>query len=287
MTYVSYGLLLQCDFSLTHVPEYSLNKKPDVIVRSNKKVQKLKAKLIHEQRYQNGKLYAQFCEIKDGFLVRLPSYGSFNINKSGIVILCQFKPDLTDEEKTIGLIHHVLPLAVSLRGEVVLHSAAIVINNEGHLVVAGPGVGKSTFAHFMYKSGYTVYSDDAARMLIDNKSIKIVPSSPYIRVWQAGKKRHLKTHYAAKKQVKVKCIYLLQMKSERLSRRSRLSAIQSLPYLLPQIFRLNLNSINLKSTEISNLTCLVRSVPVFLIPHEHSPSALKKLRKFLVNQAEQ
>lgn len=81
------------------------------------------------------------------------------------------------------LLDQVLPLAMSTRGEYVLHAAAVVVGG-GAVVFAGPsGRGKSTLAASCVAYGARLLADDCVRVTPSVGGFVAHPSYPGLRLW--------------------------------------------------------------------------------------------------------
>lgn len=83
------------------------------------------------------------------------------------------------------LIDHVVPAALSGRGELVLHASGVVVHGGAVLFVGPSGAGKSTLAAVLTRRGWPVICDDGAR-IVDSPTPAVVPSYPGLRLWPDG-----------------------------------------------------------------------------------------------------
>ncbi|MEO5679881.1 MAG: hypothetical protein ABIS47_09440 [Acidimicrobiales bacterium] len=86
------------------------------------------------------------------------------------------------------LIDHVLPTALSGRGELVLHASGVALPGGAVLFVGTSGAGKSTLAAVLAGRGWPVVCDDGARLIDDGDGVGVVvvPSYPGLRLWPDG-----------------------------------------------------------------------------------------------------
>ncbi len=288
MAYQLYGYLVKSDFPLSPCRLTRSKRTLDMVVVSKPAAHSnrsgSKPKLFHTQSYEDGQIYSQFYQVRGDFLVRLPAFGDFFIHSSGRRITCHFNAALIPQEKVVALIHHILPLSVSLKKQLVLHAATLVMGETAQLVIGDAGVGKSTFAHHMLKHGYGVYSDDAVRLRKVRSHFEAVPSNPLIRIWKKNEKLNHFFDGQPRGPKKLKAIYLLQ--PERIQTTNWIepvSPIKALEKILSQVFRLNLMSKDLNRREMHALMALCANVPIYSVRHEHSPQALNRLRNRLVS----
>jgi hypothetical protein len=106
---------------------------------------------------------------------------SFNyiyyIKKSGDQIEISCPPCASEDAIShYFLTKTVIPLALSMKGEIVLHASAYSINEEGHLIIGDSGSGKSTLAiQAMLKGGKHI-ADDVIILTQKNGQIFLHPS---------------------------------------------------------------------------------------------------------------
>ena len=121
-------------------------------------------------------------------LMRFPGLGWCAIDADDGRIACAWRKHLPAEDCEHLLINHVLPLAASLAGALVLHASVVVRPDGGAVALAGPvGAGKSTMALALARRGWKLLSDD--RLVLDRSRVAY-PIAPYIRV-APGTAEHL------------------------------------------------------------------------------------------------
>lgn len=84
------------------------------------------------------------------------------------------------------LIDHVLPAALSSRGELLLHASGVAMPGGAVLFVGQSGAGKSTLAALLARRGWPVVCDDGARVVAGGTGLSVVPSYPGLRLWPDG-----------------------------------------------------------------------------------------------------
>ena len=117
------------------------------------------------------------------YLLKVPGTGDFHISNGKDIIY-----HMTDPELTNNVVTHILASCMAAvlhqRGDIVLHASGIIING-GVILFGGPsGVGKSTAATMMSKSGYPLISDDVTVLRKEGNSYKAWPGYPFSRLWQ-------------------------------------------------------------------------------------------------------
>lgn len=79
------------------------------------------------------------------------------------------------------LLDHVLPLLLTLRGQVVLHGAVVHLDGRAVVLVGSSGAGKSTLTAFAWQRGWTVGGDDGAVLHL-GPPVACGPTYPTIRL---------------------------------------------------------------------------------------------------------
>lgn len=93
------------------------------------------------------------------FLLRVPKVGRFGIHKARSIT---YRPEGSNsvEDLTAFLTGSVLGILLHLRGSVVLHASASIIDGGAVLFCGRSGAGKSTICAALSERGYTMVSDD-------------------------------------------------------------------------------------------------------------------------------
>lgn len=79
------------------------------------------------------------------------------------------------------LLDHVLPLLLTLRGQVVLHGAVVCLGGRAAVLVGPSGAGKSTLTAYAWQQGWTVGGDDGAVLHL-GPPVACEPTYPTIRL---------------------------------------------------------------------------------------------------------
>jgi hypothetical protein len=123
------------------------------------------------------------AKVPHGYLVRFPGDADFFVSADGREIACYAATVDCDEDFLRHLIlDQVVPLALKLRGDEVLHATAIATPH-GICAFVGPsGSGKSTLAAAFLKAGHHVICDDCLRLDASDRARPVVPAYPGVRV---------------------------------------------------------------------------------------------------------
>lgn len=97
------------------------------------------------------------------------------------------RPSATDfGQETIDTLYfnQVLPLALSRRGELVLHASCVEIDDFAVAFIGKSGLGKSTLAASFASNGQRFLTDDGLHIERRDSSYFVKPSRASIRLWQ-------------------------------------------------------------------------------------------------------
>ena len=130
-----------------------------------------------------GDVWAGLYREATGYRVRFPDLADFLISPDGRQVQVHPVPGVSDE--TIGHLYRnqTLPLALSRRGQLVLHGSAIAVDG-GALGFVGPsGRGKSTLAASFAVNGHPFLTDDGLVLDESGGVVRVLPSHPSVRLW--------------------------------------------------------------------------------------------------------
>jgi hypothetical protein len=96
-----------------------------------------------------------------GYLLTLPTIGSFRVRPDGLQVTCIPEPGAATWRWQRALVNQVLPLTATLRGFEVLHAGAVAIDGRAVAIVGHPGAGKSSTTLNLLLGGAGFLTDDA------------------------------------------------------------------------------------------------------------------------------
>jgi hypothetical protein len=96
-----------------------------------------------------------------GYLLTLPTVGSFRVRPDGLRVTCLPEPEAPVWRWQRALVNQVLPLTATLRGFEVLHSGAVALDGHAVAIVGHPGAGKSSTTLNLLLRGAGFLTDDA------------------------------------------------------------------------------------------------------------------------------
>jgi hypothetical protein len=119
----------------------------------------------------------------DDLVVRFDDGTVFRVGSDGrSIALLDAPPAYTREDVIPYALGPVLGAALHLQGAVLLHAAAVVIDEKAVLFAGDSGSGKSTTATMLHRAGYRVLSDDLTEIGGANPYYAL-PSVAAIRLW--------------------------------------------------------------------------------------------------------
>lgn len=145
----------------------------------------------------DGSQWTKFYRTENGYLLRFPNLADFQVSVNGRHVVCRPAPGIS--ENTINHLYNnqVLPLALSITGQLVFHGSAVAIENISIAFVGETGRGKSTLAATFATNGYCFLTDDGLLIKEDNSQYFVQPSHPSIRLWQDSEAALLPDHHEA------------------------------------------------------------------------------------------
>jgi hypothetical protein len=154
--------------------------------------------------------WLRFARTPEGYLLRFPTCGDFLVSADAARIQCH--PLSGTPRVTVRhlLLDQVIPLVLSRRERIVLHSSA-VHTPLGAIAFAGSsGQGKSTLATSFARDGYPLISDDCLVLRAQPTRWLALPSYPGVRLWPIAADQFLRqeraraadvAHYTAKRRL--------------------------------------------------------------------------------------
>jgi hypothetical protein len=115
-----------------------------------------------------------------------PERAWFEVSPGDGVIHAFPAPELDASAIRYLLLDHVLPLAISLALQPVLHASAVVTPWGAIGFVGRSGQGKSTLAASLARSGWPLLADDALVLERTGQAFRAVPSYPNVRLWTSS-----------------------------------------------------------------------------------------------------
>lgn len=114
-------------------------------------------------------------------VLRFPGLADFRISQASIE--CWTEEDVPAPTLEHLLLDTVVPLLLSLQGELVLHGSAVT-NGTATVAFVGPsGSGKSTLAAYLVTRGWRLLADDALVIRPSRGGRRIMPAYQGLRLW--------------------------------------------------------------------------------------------------------
>lgn len=177
------GLVVDSELALPEVPELDAGEAQCRVSVANGRPPAAPEAWLHEWRLPTGETWLSVGRVEDGYLLRFPALADFLVSSDGGGIAWMPAADIPNATVRHLLLDQVLPLVVSVRGGVVLHSSAVV-GAEGALAFMGAtGQGKSTLSASLALEGLPLLTDDCLVVEESDGRLTAVPSYPGLRLW--------------------------------------------------------------------------------------------------------
>src|SRR5262245_18874450 len=106
------------------------------IVEASRAQDNMAAEPFRRTLLPDGAVWTEYYRVEGGFYLRFPALADFQISTLGHEVHCWPTPAVSPATVQHLFLNHILPLAVSRRGKLVLHASAIEIG-AGAVVFAG------------------------------------------------------------------------------------------------------------------------------------------------------
>lgn len=136
----------------------------------------------HRWRGPDGRDWARFGRVADGYLVRFPRLADFRMSSRAVEVRCAPRPGVAAEVWRHLFLHQVLPLVLGQHGYLVLHASAVATRAGAVAFLGGAGRGKSTLAASFWAAGSPLVADDCLRVDLRGGRLLAVPSYPAVRL---------------------------------------------------------------------------------------------------------
>jgi len=154
-----------------------LARKPD-----NKKLPETSV-LLHQFNLADKSIYSSFYRIPQGFLFRFTSIGDFYVDRGGHLIATHAETNVSKSDLELTYSEEVLPHLLSLQKRLVLHAAAININNSAVAFASNSGLGKSTLAASFAICGHQLLTDDVLLLEKTPAAFQVQPGQALIQIY--------------------------------------------------------------------------------------------------------
>jgi hypothetical protein len=135
---------------------------------------------VYERRKVGGERYFTVHGSEDGFHLWFERFGNYTVAANGSVVT--YPASVRPAWRERFLFAQALPLAATLRGFELLHCAAVVIHGATVALAGDSGVGKSSLALELIRSGNALMTDDALSLTLDGESVVAHPGGPFMAV---------------------------------------------------------------------------------------------------------
>lgn len=138
---------------------------------------------FQEWIFPDGTPWTRFYHSGEGYLLRFPDLGDFDVSADGRAIRAWPAPGISEDTMQHLYLNQVLPLALSKQGRIVFHASAVETENGAIAFLGESGRGKSTLAASFAAGGRRFLTDDALLLDPAEGGYLVQPSHPSIRLW--------------------------------------------------------------------------------------------------------
>ena len=138
---------------------------------------------FQEWIFPDGTLWTRFFRTGEGYLLRFPDLGDFDVAADGCAVRAWPAPGISEDTIQHLYLNQVLPLALSKQGKIVFHASAIETKNGAIAFLGESSRGKSTLAASFAAGGQRFLTDDALLLDPTDGGYFVLPSHPSIRLW--------------------------------------------------------------------------------------------------------
>ena len=181
--YSAFGLVVSSNIRLPGLPEVERAPADCVFALGRSPIDDRPTGRVHRLRRPNGTVALAIRRVSSGYLVRFPGLAVYRVSADGRTVSCTRQRRVAPEAVGRIFLAHVLPMALSVRGRLVLHASAVETPHGAIAFLGAAGQGKSTLSASFVRRAFPLIADDG--LLIDDRgsALTVVPSYPEIRLW--------------------------------------------------------------------------------------------------------
>lgn len=240
-------------------------------------------------------------------MIRFPDLADFVYDPSSSLVECWPAQSATKDTVNHLYLNQVLPLAMGMKGRLVLHASAVQINDQAILFVGPSGIGKSTLATYFAAQGDALISEDGVVFAPRDGDLYAEPGHTSVRLWpdsinalfaaktgaiEAGV-RSIKTRIVSPpgisfstEALKPGAIFHLKQQNNDRTEMRELAPRAALQASLAHIFLLDDRNMQVLAAHFDQLTTLANTVPHYLLSYPRTYDALPKLRHDILDKCE-
>ena len=152
--------------------------------RAEREQSAMAARPFHDMTLPDGTVWTHLYRCDAGYLLRFPGLADFEVSCDGSQVQAWPVPGVTTGTVEHLHLNHVVPLALSRQGKLMLHGSSVDVDGQGVAFLGVSGCGKSTLATSFARAGRRFLSDDGMHLEWAGTQFQIVPSHPSVRLWE-------------------------------------------------------------------------------------------------------
>jgi len=181
--YSAFGLILSSNVRLPGLPRITGESADCVLALRRGPLGDRAIGRGHTLRQPNGTVSLTIDRGRSGYLVKFPGLAVYLISPDGRHVSCSPRGNARPQTVAHLFLTHVLPMALSVRGRLVLHASAVATAHGAIAFLGAAGQGKSTLGASFVRRAFPLIADDGLLIDDDGRSLVVVPSYPEIRLW--------------------------------------------------------------------------------------------------------
>jgi len=182
-TYWAFGLVVSSNVRLPGAPEIDGAPADCVLALRRGPIEDRPDGRAHRLRRPNGTVALTIRRVASGYLVRFPGVAVYLVSADGRRVSCARQRRTHPEAVGQIFLNHVLPMALSVRGRLVLHASAVDTPHGAVAFLGAAGQGKSTLSASFVRRAFPLIADDSLLIADLGGALGVVPSYPEIRLW--------------------------------------------------------------------------------------------------------
>ena len=127
--------------------------------------------------------WAEFYRIEGGYIFRMLGLADFFVSSDGNNCICYPEPEIDIETQNHIFRTQVQPFLWNRQGKLVFHASCVEHENHAYAFMGDSGMGKSTLATALAKSGKKFLTDDGLLVHKSGEDYMAYPNDPSIRLW--------------------------------------------------------------------------------------------------------
>jgi hypothetical protein len=304
--YLYLGQCIKSTIPLTLKPVLNRDTDVEFCVDSQIVIPPADAEPIRDHQWDTGDTWLRICKQVDTYYLEFPGLAVFAVTPTTNEVRCLPRSGVTNSTLQHLFQDQILPRLFSHQGSLLLHAAAIAIEDAAVLIMGSGGLGKSTLTASFGLAGFPVVADDCVALTYDDTQVEVSGIYPGLRLWSdsmAALALHeqdfpLVSDYNSKRRISetgtqfhfsegkhpLRAVYLLLPPGD-LSEIiiERITPQAGLIRLVENSFHLDIGDRSAMQRMFEALTRIVSQVPLFRLQYPRRYEQLPAIRTSIIN----